>query len=289
MSCIFRTAPSSSPPRPSPPCAGRTDPGPRDRPRDPRLSAAEERALAEAVARGDADARERFIRANLGLVTVIARQYRDKGLDLDDLIGEGHLGLIAAVERFDPAAGVRFGTYATYCIRTAIRDGLTQTASTVRLSSQIVKLSAKWRKVERELGRELGHAPTAEQVAGVLGLTDSQREMIEQARRARGMRTGEGHEARAAARSPDELADGHEGPGAALEAADEVRGVKARLGRLDERSRRVVELRFGLGGEGPLTLREVGQRLGLRRERVRQIEKRAIARLGEAPAARVWQ
>jgi RNA polymerase primary sigma factor len=289
VSCIFRTAPSSSPPRPSPPWhAGRSDPGPRDRPRDPRLSAAEERALAEAVARGDADARDRFIRANLALVTVIARQYRGKGLDLDDLIGEGHLGLIAAVERFDPAAGVRFGTYATYCIRTAIRDGLTQTASTIRLPAHVVGLRARWRKVERELGRELGHAPTAEQVAGALGLTDSQREMIEQARRAHGVRVGGGEPEDDAAWAP-EPADTQEGPGSAAEAADEERGVRARLGRLDERSRRVVELRFGLGGEGPLTLREVGQRLGLRRERVRQIEKRAIARLGEAPAARVWQ
>ena len=204
--CPASPPPPPRPPPPArpPPARGPDGPGPAHRPRDPRLSAAEERTLAEAVARGDADARERFIRANLGLVTVIARQYRDKGLDLDDLIGEGHLGLIAAVERFDPAAGVRFGTYATYCIRTAIRDGLTRTASTIRLPAHVVGLRARWRKVERELGRELGHAPTAEQVAGALGLTASQREMIEQARRARGVRVGGGEPEDDAAWAPDE-------------------------------------------------------------------------------------
>ena len=170
--CPASPPPHPCPSSPAPPTPAREPAGPghpRQRPRDPRLSAAEERALAEAVARGDADARERFIRANLGLVRIIAPLYRDMGLDLDDLIGEGHLGLIRAVERFDPAAGVRFSTYAACCIKTAIRDALTQTASTVRLPAHIVKLLARWRQVEWQLGRELGHAPTAEQVAGGAG------------------------------------------------------------------------------------------------------------------------
>jgi RNA polymerase primary sigma factor len=167
----------------------------------------------------------------------------------------------------------------------AIRDGLTNSSSTIRLPAHIVKLTAKWRHAERQLCRELGFAPTAEQVAVALGLTDSQREMLEQARRARGSRMGEGQEEGAAAWAPDELADGQEGPAAVSEAADERRGVMARLGRLDERSRRVVELRFGLGEGGPMSLREVGQRLGLTRSGVQEIERRAIARLGAARVA----
>jgi RNA polymerase primary sigma factor len=284
MTCLVRPASIPNPP-PSPRHASRPAAAAVERPRDARLSAAEERALAEAVARGDADARDRFIAANLGLVPTIAREYLDRGLDLDDLIGEGHLGLIAAVERFDPGFGVRFSTYAAYWIKTAIRDGLTNSASTIRLPAHIVKLAARWRQAERELCRELGHAPTEEQVAVALGLTDSQRGMLEQARRARGSRPGEGQEEGAEAWSPDELADGQEGPAGAAEAADEERGVRARLGRLDARSRRVVELRFGLGGGGPMSLREVGQRLGLTREGVREIERRAIARLGAARGA----
>ena len=286
MSAITPTASSASPPRPSSPRhAGRTAPDTRVRPRDPRLSAAEERALAEAVARGDADARDRFIRANLGLVRVIARQYRDMGLDLDDLIGEGHLGLIRAVERFDPAAGVRFSTFAACCIKTAIRDALTRTASTVRLPAHIVKLLARWRQVERRLCREFGFAPTAEQVAVALGLTDSQREMIEQARRARGMPMGSGS-GDDGAWSPDELADGHARAGESLEADDERQVLRRRLAELDERERAVVVLRFGLEGEAPLTSREVGRRVGLTGKWVRKLVARAIRKLGHSiPAA----
>jgi RNA polymerase primary sigma factor len=284
MACIPGTL-SRLPRPPSLPHAhGPATPPTTGRPGGDRLTADDERALAEAVALGDDAARDRLIAANLGLVTTVARQYLGKGLDLDDLIGEGRLGLIVAVARFDPAVGVRFSTYAGCWIRTAIRDGLTYSSSTIRLPAHVVKLTARWRQAERNLCGELGHAPTAEQVAAFLGLTDSQVAMIEQGRRARGGRGG-GGEGDGDAAGGSEPADHRDGPVAALEAADERRGVVARLGRLDERSRRVVELRFGLGGEGPMTLREVGRRTGLSREGVREIEGRAIARLGEARGA----
>jgi RNA polymerase primary sigma factor len=274
------------PPRPSSPRhASRPAPDTRQHPRDARLSAAEECALAEAVARGDADARDRFIRANLGLVRIIAPLYRDMGLDLDDLIGEGHLGLIRAVERFDPAVGVRFSTFAACCIKTAIRDALTRTASTVRLPAHIVRLLAKWRQVERHLCREFGFAPTAEQVAVTLGLTASQREMIEQARRARGMRMEADGGDDDGAWSPDELADGHAGAGDSLEADDERRALRRRLEELDERERAVVVLWFGLEGEAPLTSREIGRRVGLTGKWVRELVTRAIRKLGHSTPA----
>ena len=248
MSGITRTASSASPPAP-PPHGTPPAPDTRVRPRDARLSAAEERALAEAVARGDADARDRFIRANLGLVRVIARQYRDMGLDLDDLIGEGHLGLIRAVEEFDPSFGVRFSTYAAYWIKMAIRDGLTHSSSTIRLPAHIVKLLAKWRKVERQLCREFGFAPTAEQVAVALGLTDSQREMIEQARRARGMPLGSGS-GDDEAWSPDELADGHAMAGDGARGRRRASGPEAAAGgaRRARAGRRGPAVRPGGGG-----------------------------------------
>ena len=215
---------------------------------DALLTAAEEHDLARSIAAGDTDARARLIRANLKLVVKIARYYMGRGLSTEDLIGEGNLGLIRAAEEFDPSFGTRFDTYASYWIKMAIRDALTHSASTIRLPAHIVKLLARWRKAERQLGREFGFAPTAEQVAVALGLTDSQREMIERARRARGMRMEADGRDEEGSWSPDELADGHAMAGEALEADDERRLLRRRLGELEERERAVVVLRFGLGG-----------------------------------------
>jgi RNA polymerase primary sigma factor len=253
---------------------------------DALLTAAEEQALARSIAAGDTDARARLIRSNLKLVVKIARDYTGKGLSLEDLIGEGNLGLIRAAEEFDPSFGVRFSTYAAYWIKMAIRDGLTNSSSTIRLPAHIVKLMAKWRKTERQLCREFGFAPTAEQVAVALGLTDSQLEMIERARRARGIQMEAGGGDDDGSWSPEELADGHGTAGAWLEADDERCGLMRRMATLDDRERAVVVLRFGLGGEAPLTLREVGQRVGLTREWVRKVEMRAVRKLGHStPAA----
>ena len=252
---------------------------------DALLTAAEEQSLARSIAAGDRDARARLIQANLKLVVKIARDYMGRGLSMEDLIGEGNLGLIRAAEEFDPSFGVRFSTYASYWIKMAIRDGLTNSSSTIRLPAHIVKLMAKWRKIERELCREFGFAPTAEQVAVTLGLTDSQLEMIEQAKRARGMQMEAGGGDEDGGWSPDELADGHGMAGASLEADDERQGLMRRLAELEERERAVVVLRFGLEGEAPLTLREVGQRVGLTREWVRKIETRAIRKLGHSTTA----
>jgi RNA polymerase primary sigma factor len=141
---------------------------------DPLLSASEERSLAEAIASGDRDARARMIQANLRLVVKIAREYVGRGLVLDDLIGEGNLGLIRATEEFDPRFGTRFSTYASYWIKQAIRHALINTTATIRLPAHMVGLLTKWRRAERALTREFGCAPTNEQVAVSLGLTNSQ-------------------------------------------------------------------------------------------------------------------
>ena len=123
------------------------------------LSAAEERELAEAIARGDCDARTRMIEVNLRLVVKIARDYLGRGMLIDDLIGEGNLGLIRAAEEFDPRFGTRFSTYASYWIKQAIRHALINTSTTIRLPARMFGLLTKWRRAERLLCREPGERP----------------------------------------------------------------------------------------------------------------------------------
>jgi RNA polymerase primary sigma factor len=242
---------------------------------DALLSAEEERTLAAAIARGDADAHARMAHANLRLVVAIARQYLGSGLDLDDLIGEGNLGLLRAVAEFDPGRGVRFGTYAAWWIRQAIRAALTDTAWTVRVPSHMSRQLRDWRRAERALECELGEAATFGQVADRLGLSAGQRELIRGALRARRLRAGAG-----AGEGPPEAASGGEGPEAAAERSDASRDLRARMAaRLEPREREVIELRFGLGGGNPLTLKEVGRRLGITREWARKVEIRAVAKL----------
>lgn len=253
------------------------------------LSAAEERSLSEAITAGDHDARARMIQANLRLVVKIAREYLGRGMTLDDLIGEGNLGLIRATEEFDPRFGTRFSTYASYWIKQAIRHSLINTAATIRLPAHMVGLLTKWRRAERALTKEFGCAPTADQIAVSLGLSDSQKVLVEKARRARHLRLESGG-GDGGAWSPEESMADHEPPDAVLEADDERRDLLRRLDRLDARERAILALRFGLGGEVPLTLKEVGKRLGVTREWVRKIEIRAVRKLddcepAEAPAA----
>ena len=248
---------------------------------DSLLSGAEECALAEAIKAGDLDARARMIRSNLRLVVKIARDYVGRGMSLEDLIGEGNLGLIRAAEDFDPRFGTRFSTYASYWIKQAIRHALTNTTATIRLPAHMVTLLSKWRKAERALTRELGQAPTFEQVAVTLGLSDTQRILVERARQASQLRHEGGDDE---GWSPEEAGDHHEGPDAAIEAADERRHLLRRLDRLDDRERTIVSLRFGLDGDDPMTLKEVGRRLGVTREWVRKIEVRAVKKLDDAPA-----
>lgn len=249
---------------------------------DELLSAEDERMLAEAIALGDRRARDRMVTANLRLVVKIARDYEGHGLAMDDLIGEGNLGLLRAVEEFDPRFHVRFSTYAAHWIKQAIRHALTNTTATIRLPSHMVGLISKWRRIERRLRKERGEAPTADQIADVLGLTTTQRELIRQAFLAQRLRQ-EGGES-GDAWTPDEAADPHgEAPEAHLVASDEHSDLLRRLERLDERERIVIELRFGLNGRTPATLKEVGHCLGVTREWVRKIEIRAVHKLDDAP------
>ena len=231
------------------------------------LTAAEERSLAEAVARGDRAARQRMIEANIGLVHTIALHFRGKGLDLDDLVAEGTLGLIHAVKLFDPAVGTRFGTYAGYWIKQAMRNAIITTRPTVRLPNGLFYRLTRWRAVERELTVARGHPPDPAEVDDVMGLTPQQRRL---AARARALRLA----------PMTEDWEPSTGPDLRLDQADLLDGVRWRLRRLTDREQRIVSLRYGLDGP-PQTGAAVGRAVGLSRQRTDMILRLAVARLRE--------
>ena len=249
---------------------------------DTLLTAADERELAAAIANGDEQARTRMIQANLRLVVKIAREYLGRGLALDDLVGEGNLGLIRATSEYDPKFGTRFSTYASYWIKQSIRHALINTTATIRLPAHMVGLLTKWRRTERMLTREFGYPPNSDQIAFALGLTDSQKQLVDKARRARQLRLESGGGEEGGTWSPDDSEGDREAPDAGLEADDERQNLLRRMQRLDARERAILALRFGLGGETPLTLKEVGKRLGVTREWVRKIEIRAVRKLDDS-------
>lgn len=253
----------------------------RDLKEDVLLTADEEGALAAAIARGDEQARRRMIEANLRLVVKIARDYVGRGIALDDLIGEGNLGLIRAAEEFDPSFGTRFSTYASYWIKQAIRHALVNTTATIRLPAHMVGLLTRWRRAERALCRERRHAPSFEEVAACLGLSPTQKMLVARAQRARLLKLESGMTGEAHRWSPDEAIDARESPGSSLEADDERAALMRRLDRLDDRERIVLKLRYGLEGAVPQTLKEIGRKLGVTREWVRKIEIRAVRKLDD--------
>lgn len=247
----------------------------------PLLSAKEELELAAQIGNGDVLARDRMVRANLRLVVNIARGYTGKGLGLQDLIEEGNLGLLRAVEGFDPTVGTRFSTYASYWIKQSIKRALINSAKTIRIPAYMVELLSKWRRATARLTEELGRTPTNEEVARVLGLPKKKLPIIRKAIRISNS-TPQSDQTEAGwslgemvmderLKSPDETMLDH----------DILRHAMELLGGLDEREATVLKLRFGLGGCEPKTLKEIGAELGLTRERVRQIETEALRRLAD--------
>lgn len=248
----------------------------------PLLSPEEEQELAVAIGNGDPVARDRMVRANLRLVVNIARSYTGKGLSLQDLIEEGNLGLMRAVEGFDPAMGTRFSTYASYWIKQSIKRALINCAKTVRIPAYMVELLSKWRRATARLTEELGRTPTAEEIARVLGVPRKKLSIIKKAIRIynltpqtdqgdSGWSLGETIEDERS-RSPDETLVEH----------DSMFHIRERLRTMDPREAAVLKMRFGLEDRQPRTLKEIGEVLGLTRERVRQIECEALEKLAQA-------
>src|SRR5438034_8136904 len=249
------------------------------------LSADEEKQLAYRIETGDSEARDRMVRANLRLVVNIARSYTGKGLGLQDLIEEGNLGLLRAVEGFDPSMNTRFSTYASYWIKQSIKRALVNTAKTIRIPAYMVELLAKWRRATAKLQDELGRAPTQEEVARALDLPKKKLGIIKKAIRV--YNSAPQTEQIETGWSLDEmLMDAHtKTPDLEMVEADDLNHVLDLLEKMDKREATVLRMRFGLDDEEPKTLKEIGECLGLTRERVRQIESEALSKLSESMQA----
>jgi RNA polymerase primary sigma factor len=243
------------------------------------LSRGQERETAVLIAGGDRAARNRMVQAYLGLVVVIARGFRGRGLVLDDLVAEGNLGLIRAAEKFDPEFGARFSTYANHWVKAAIRDALINRTATIRLPAHMVKLLAKWRRTEQMLARRGDHLPDFEEVACFLGLSERQKFRVSEAHRAGHVKLENNCRDGLANPLLDAVPDRHGPVDASLQADDERDSLLHRMESLDDRERTVLALRYGLFGE-TLTRKEVGKRLGLCGEWIRKIESGAIHKLG---------
>ena len=244
------------------------------------LTADEEKQLAYRIETGDAEARDRMVRANLRLVVNIARSYTGKGLALQDLIEEGNLGLLRAVEGFDPTMNTRFSTYASYWIKQSIKRALVNTAKTIRVPAYMVELLAKWRRATAILHDELGRPPTHEEIAKVLELPKKKLNIIKKAIKV--YQSSPQPEQSENGWSLDEMImdSNTTSPDTEMLEADDLTQVKDLLTKMDPREATVLKMRFGLDDEEPKTLKEIGESLGLTRERVRQIESEALEKLG---------
>lgn len=245
------------------------------------LSADEELELADQIGQGDVRARDRMVRANLRLVVNIARGYTGKGLSLPDLIEEGNLGLLRAVEGFDPTVGTRFSTYASYWIKQSIKRALINSAKTIRIPAYMVELLSKWRRANARLTEELGRTPTPEEIARVLGLPKKKLPIIKKAIRIYNS-TPQTDQAEAGWSLGEMVMDERmKSPEDELVEHDVLKHVMGMLETMDSREATVLRMRFGLDDMEPHTLKEIGEQLGLTRERVRQIETEALQKLGD--------
>ena len=246
------------------------------------LTPAEEIELAKRIEKGDLVAKDRMINSNLRLVVANARRYQGQGLALGDLIQEGMLGLIRAVEKFDWRKGFRFSTYATLWIRQAIQRGLENTSRTIRLPVHVAQRARKVGRIERELTTKLGHEPTDEEIADAVDLPLADVIEIRKADRA----------VVSLDKPVGDDGDTSFGDLLAIETApvdEEVQESSAGTPlsaspSLPEPERNVIEMRFGAGDQEPQTLSQAGKKLGVSTERARQLEERALRKLSQRPS-----
>ena len=250
------------------------------------LEPEEERIIAQKMAEGDEDAKETLINSNLRLVVSIAKKYMNRGLSLLDLIQEGNIGLIKAVDKFDYTKGFKFSTYATWWIRQAITRAIADQARTIRIPVHMVETINKLTRIQRQLVQDLGREPTTEELAEAMGMEPAKiREIqkISQDPISIDKPVGEEEDSHLVDFiSNDELAAPEEEVARNLLKEDLIKA----LGTLTERERKVIELRFGLKDGVPMTLEQVGKKLGVTRERIRQIEAKAIRKLSRASSSK---
>ncbi|MCP9484817.1 MAG: sigma-70 family RNA polymerase sigma factor [Gaiellaceae bacterium MAG52_C11] len=242
------------------------------------LTAAQEVELAKRIERGDTQAKQRMISSNLRLVVSIAKNYRNQGLPFLDLIQEGTLGLIRAVEKFDWRRGFKFSTYATWWIRQAVARALADKARTIRMPVHIVERLQKMNRAERTLWTQLSREPTLEEIAEEASLPLQQAIEVRAAARASTSLDQPVGETEDAVFGDFVAGDGPL-PEEEVEVSLRSQALREALGTLGDRERQVVTLRYGLSDSEPKTLEEIGRRLGLTRERVRQIEIDSLKRL----------
>jgi RNA polymerase primary sigma factor len=246
------------------------------------LTADQEKSLARQIEVGDNEARDQMVRANLRLVVNIARGYTGKGLALQDLIEEGNLGLLRAVEGFDPNMNTRFSTYASYWIKQSIKRALVNTAKTIRIPAYMVELLSKWRRATNKLTDELNRPPTPEEIGKLLGLPKKKLSIIKKAIRV--YNSAPQSDQGDAGWSIEEMLPDNSAktPDNEMVESDDLKHVMVLLEKMEPREAIVLRMRFGLNSEEPKTLKEIGESLGLTRERVRQIESEALAKLNES-------
>ena len=243
------------------------------------LTPGEEKELATRVQRGDVQAREQMIKANLRLVVSIAKNYVDRGLSLLDLIEEGNLGLLKAVERFDPAADCRFSTYATWWIKQSIKRALIDTVKTVRIPSYMVELISKWKGVTSALNIKLGRPPTFDEVAEELKIPPESLGIIKTAIRA--SNSSSQTISLENMWTLSEILEDKDAKQPAEILFDEVEMemIEKLLASIEVRDAKILRMRYGLDNGDPMTLKEIGEKVDLSRERVRQIENEALKKL----------